>query len=80
MPDQADLMIGDMLREDDRRPNLDNIPLSAWEEGEFLNWDDQPYTYTATVWTYWDGCSLTATGTYCGNELQSVEDIEWERD
>ena len=54
-----------------------DIPLEAWDEVEFLNWEDPPYVYTATVETFTDaGTRIIGTGTFSSKKLVQVDDIE----
>lgn len=76
MRDQAERMIDDILQAERRAINTDKIPLSEWEEGEILGYDNPPYDHHSTVWCYWDGKEIEATGYYSCGELQKVDDIE----
>jgi hypothetical protein len=76
MRDQADRMIDDMLYEERRAVNTDNIPLKEWEEGEVLDNESPPYDHSSRVRCCRDGATLEAVGYYSCGELQKVDDVE----
>lgn len=77
--DQADYMINDLLEEDTKRPDVDNIPLKEWDTLKKLH-DAGNGRVIYQVWCFWDGCFLNATARCkehkgADTEILSVDDI-----